>query len=84
MMKAAEIKVDLFIKVDSLKPNQLKQVYGIVQNYLNGLNNVEEWEHLSCIQKQKLEEGIEQSNQGLTRPLLEITTRLRKKYKLNG
>ena len=83
-MNAAEIKSDLLSKIDSLNGRQLKDVYGLLQNYINGINSADEWDKLSPQLQQKIQAGLSQANAGMTTPVAAITDRLRKKYGLNG
>lgn len=41
-MKTAEIKLDLHNNVDSVAGDQLKEIYGLVMNYLNANSTTEE------------------------------------------
>jgi len=82
-MNTAEIKSDLHQKIEGLNPRQLNEVFGLFQNYLNGTEDSEQWEKLGPLQ-QKIEESIKQADAGKTRPLNEVTSRLRKKYNLVG
>ena len=83
-MKAAELRSDLLHKIEELNFHQLKDIYGLFQNYLNGKESVEDWDQLTLPQRQKIEAGVKQANAGQTKPLTEVTARLRKKYGLNG
>ena len=83
-MKAAELRSDLLHKIEGLNFHQLKDIYGLFQNYLNSNESMEEWDQLTLPQRLKIEEGIQQANAGRTKPVTEVTARLRKKYGLNG
>ena len=50
-MSAAELKSDLLLKMEQLNARQLRDVYGFIENYLNGADNADEWAHLSHSQK---------------------------------
>jgi hypothetical protein len=39
-MKTAEIKFDLHNKIEKVATKELKDIYGLVMNYLNSLNRV--------------------------------------------
>jgi hypothetical protein len=62
----------------------LNEVYGLFQNYLNSNDDTEEWDNLSSQQQDKIMAGLEQANANKTKPVGEITARLRKKYGTNG
>ena len=78
-MKGAEIKLDLLRKMEGLNVRQLKEVYGLLQNYFNSNETVEEWVSMTSAQKEKIEKGIKQADANITKPLAEVTTRLRRK-----
>jgi hypothetical protein len=83
VMKAAEIKLDLLKQIDGMNVHQLKDIYGLLQNYFNSNNNTEEWEILTTQQKEKIENGIIQADAKITKPANEVINRLKKKYGLN-
>ena len=83
-MSAAEIRTDLLKKIETMSPSRLKEFYGLFQHYSNSHDTPEEWTIMTALQKAKIEKGIAQADAGITRPLNEITMRLRQKYGLNG
>ena len=82
-MKTAEIKLDLHNKIDNAGSKQLKEIYGLVVNYLNSNYSTEEWDTLTDAQRESITEGLTQAEAGLGKPLSEINKRLRKKYGIN-
>ena len=82
-MKSAEIKLDLHNKIDNVAGKQLKEIYGLVINYLNSNDTIEEWDTLTEAQRESITEGLTQAEAGLGKPLSEINKRLRKKYGIN-
>ena len=83
-MKATELRSDLQKKIEAMNAHQLKEVYALFLNYYNSKENTEEWAELPDWQKEKISAGILQANTNMTKPLSEVTARLRKKYGLNG
>lgn len=83
-MKAAELRSDLLHKIEELNFNQLKDIYGLFQNYLNSKESVEDWDELTLPQQEKIKAGIEQANAGNTKPVAEVISRLRQKYGLSS
>ncbi len=83
-MKAIEIKSDLFNKIERLNLRQLKEVYGLFQNYFNSNETVEEWNNMSPRLKEKIENGIQEADANIVKPLPEVTARLRRKYGVHG
>jgi len=83
-MEEATLKVDLIDKIEHANLKQLKEIYGLLINYFNGNEPVEEWDLLPESHKEAINEGLEQLDAGLGTPFAEVTDRLRKKYGLNG
>ncbi len=82
-MKTADIRLDLVQKIEKMSGQQLKDIYGLLQNYFNSEDSIEEWDLLTAQQKEKIEIGIRQADAGQTKPINEVTGRLRRKYGLN-
>ena len=83
-MNAAEIKWDLLRKIETMSITQLKEFYGVLQNHFNSNDSAEEWSSMTTQQKAKIEKGIAQADAGMTKPLNEITSRLRQEYGMHG
>jgi hypothetical protein len=83
-MNAAEIRSDLFKKMETMSLPQLKEFYGIFQNFFNSNEGAEEWGSMTAQQKAKIEKGIAQADAGAVKPLSEVTSRLRQKHRLHG
>jgi len=83
-MKAAEIKVDLYEKIEHADFKQLKELYGLITNYFNSSQSDEEWRSLSDPQKKKITQGLEQADAGLGTSAKEVIKGAREKYGLNG
>ena len=83
-MKTLEIKSTLLREINGFNSHQLMEVYGLFQNYLNRNDDTEQWDNILDPQKEKIMAGIKQANAGNTKPVDEVTERLRKKYSPNG
>ncbi len=79
-MNAAEIKIDLFRKLDSLKGRRLEEAYGMLLNYINGKSEIDEWQDLTEEQQAAIRHGVEQLDQGLGRNHKDVMTDIRKRY----
>jgi hypothetical protein len=79
-MNPAEIKIELFRKLDGLKDNKLNEVYGLLLNYINNEKDVSEWDSLSTEEKAALEQGIEQLNANKTTTHNQVLSAARKKH----
>lgn len=78
IMNAAEIKIDLFRKLDSLKGNKLEEAYGILINYINGKSEVDDWQNLTPEQQAAIKLGIDQLNNGEGRSHRDLMSDLRR------
>jgi len=83
-MKEAALKSDLIDKIEHADYAQLKEIHGLLNNYFNGNDSVEEWDSLPEWQKEQIEEGLKQADAGLGTSFKEVTKSLREKYGLNG
>lgn len=79
-MNAAEIKLDLFRKLDSLKENRLEEAYGVLINFINGKTEVDEWQNLTEKQKAAIMHGIDQLNKGEGKSHSDVMDHMRNKY----
>ncbi len=82
-MNATELKTDLVKKIEAMNLHQLKDVYGLVQNYFNSNEDVEDWNSLAPVHRKAIEIGLKQADMGLTVPLSEVMAAARRKIKLN-
>lgn len=81
MMNSAEIKIELFRKLDSLKGNQLEEAYGILLNYINGNKKIEDWQDLTQEQQDAIKLGIKQLDNGEGLEHKKVMSDIRKRYK---
>jgi len=79
-MNVSEIKVKLFQQIDSLDNNKIEELYGIVENFMNGQVDMEEWDKLTFAQKQGIENGISELDADKGVPHNIVMDELRKKY----
>ena len=84
-MEEAALKIDLHEKIDHASSEQLKQLYGLVINYFNSqYDEVEQWNSLSEIHKESIEQGLKEADAGLGTSFDEVTKSLKEKYGLNS
>lgn len=83
-MSTAELKNELHEKIDHADDTQVKQLYGLMLNYFNGLDDTEEWDSLSKYQQEQINIGLAQAEAGLGSPVEEAMKGVREKYGLNG
>ncbi len=73
-MNAAEIKIDLFRKLDSLKGSRLEEAYGVIINFINGKTEINDWQSLTSEQQEAIRLGIDQLNRGEGRSHKDVMT----------
>jgi predicted transcriptional regulator len=79
-MNSAEIKIDLFRKLDTLKGKRLEEAYGMLLNYINGKSELDDWQNLTTEQQNAIKLGIEQLNNGEGREHKKVMSDIRKRY----
>ena len=79
-MNASEIKIDLFRKLDSLQGPRLDEAYGMLLNFINSKNEIDEWQDLSKEQQEEILLGVEQLDKGEGRSHKDVMADLRKRY----
>jgi predicted transcriptional regulator len=76
-MSIAELKLELIKKINELPENQLKDVHGILSNYLN--NNADFWDNLDQKEKESIEAGLKDIEEGNVVPHEEVMKKLKAK-----
>jgi len=79
-MNSAEIKIDLFRKLDSLKGNRLEEAYNILLNYINEKNEIDDWKNLTQEQQNAIRHGIKQLDNGEGIEHKKVMSNIRKRY----
>ena len=79
-MNSAEIKIDLFRKLDSLKGKRLEEAYGILLNYINGKSEVDDWQNLTAEQQSAIRHGVEQLDNGQGKNHKDVMAEMRKRF----
>ena len=79
-MNATNLKIKLIKEIDSLDNKNVKELYGIVMNFINGKVESENWDNLTEIQKAGIESGLNQLDQdkGISHDM--VMEELKKKY----
>jgi hypothetical protein len=79
-MNPAEIKIDLFRKLDSLKGSNLIEAYGLLLNHINGSKNLSDWDNLSSEQKNAIKIGLTQLEDKKGRSHTNVISDLRNRF----
>ena len=80
IMNTAEIKLDLFRKLDSLKGNTLEEAYGLLTNLINSKKEINDWDDLTEAQQNGLLLGIQQLDENKGKSHNAVINDLRKKH----
>jgi len=80
-MSSNEIKLEIFRQVDALDAAKLKELYGVMQNYLNSKrDSEEEWIGVSLLERQGIEAAIQELDAGSGISHSKVMDGLRQKY----
>jgi hypothetical protein len=79
-MNLAELKLELFRKIDALDKSKLEEVYGVFLNFLNSKNEYKEWESLTKAQEDAILYGVKELDEGQGRKNDEVLKKYRNKY----
>tara|TARA_R110001592_G_scaffold336614_2_gene622248 strand:- start:3515 stop:3748 length:234 start_codon:yes stop_codon:yes gene_type:complete len=77
-MNSAEIKLDLFRKLDGLSGSKLQEAYGLLLNFINQ-NSADFWDDLTPKQQEAIKQGVKELDEGKGVPHDEIMQTLRAK-----
>ena len=64
MMTTSDLKLRLFRQIDALDKSKLEELYGVLINYLNGQQDLSDWEKLSESQKLGILAAIDEIESG--------------------
>jgi hypothetical protein len=79
-MTVSDLKLRIFREIDSLEKNRLEEFYGLLMNYINGQNDISDWDKLSANQKKGIFDAIDEVDSGKVIPNKVILDKFRKKY----
>ena len=79
-MNIAELKLDLFRKIDSLDKSKLEEAYGVMLNFLSSKEDSKEWDNFTKTQKDAIILGINELDSNLGRKNEDVLKTYRNKY----
>lgn len=79
-MSSADLKLDLFRKLDQLNATDLTEAYGVILNYINTNRTIDEWEELSLKQRNAIKEGLKQLDDGEGRSHTDVLNQFRSRF----
>lgn len=59
-MNIAELKLKFFRQIDGLDKDKLEEAYGVLLNYINSKDDLDEWNNLTVEQQKGIIDSIEQ------------------------
>ena len=79
-MNIAELKLKFFRQIDGLDKDKLEEAYGVLLNYINSKDDLDEWNSLTIEQQKGIIDSIEQleDNQGISHK--NVMTKYKNKY----
>ena len=80
-MTASDLKQKIFRQIDSFEQNKLEEFYGILLNYVNGQQDISEWDILTGVQKTGIYEAIQEIEADKGIPSNVVLEKLHAKYK---
>ena len=79
-MDVSELKLKIFRHVDALEKNKIQEFYGVLMNYLNKQNDIEDWNSLTHDEQESIENAILEIEEEKTIPHEEVISKYRNKY----
>lgn len=80
-MTASDLKLRIFRQIDSLEKEKLEELHGILLNYLNGQQEITDWDSLSIDQKTGLYDAIRELKAGKGVPNQVVLENIEFKYR---
>ena len=79
-MNIAELKLKFFRQIDGLDKDKLEEAYGVILNYINSKDDLDEWNNLTVEQQKGIIDSIEQleDNQGISHK--DVMNKYKNKY----
>lgn len=79
-MTISELKLKLFRQIDTLDKKKLEEVYGVLNNFINGQKDISEWDKLSDNQRHGILNAIAEVESGKGIQNKVVLDKFRKKY----
>jgi hypothetical protein len=79
-MTVSDLKLKIFRQIDSLDKNRLEELYGVLTNFINGHNDLNDWDKLTEVQQQGIVDAIVELDSGKGIPHEIVMEDIRKKY----
>ena len=78
------IKEEILKEIGLLSPEQQQTALGVLENYIHGQEDETEWDQIPEPWKKRIEESLQQADNGQLRPHKKVMQDLKRKFGLNG
>jgi len=80
IMNVAELKLNFFRQIDGLDKDKLEEAYGVLLNYINSKDDLDEWNMLTVEQQKGIVDSVQQmdNNEGVAHK--EVMRKYKNKY----
>ena len=79
-MNIAELKLKFFRQIDGLDKDKLEEAYGVLLNYINSKDDLDEWNNLTIEQQKGIIDSIEQLEDNQEISHKSVMTKYKNKY----
>lgn len=79
-MTVSDLKLKIFRQIDSLEKDRLKELYGVLVNFINEKKDMDDWAKLTEEQRQGITDAIDKIDTGKGIPHEKVMANIRKKY----
>lgn len=79
-MNEAELKLNLFRRLDSLSGKTLEEAYGLLTNLISSKTEINDWEEFTDPQRKAILHGLKQLDEGQGREHNTVMKDLRNKF----
>ncbi|HZL09401.1 MAG TPA: hypothetical protein VFC65_05340 [Prolixibacteraceae bacterium] len=79
-MTTSDLKLKIFRQIDSLEKGRLEEFYGVLVNFINEKNNLDDWEKLTEEQQQGITDAIDEVDSGKGIAHEKVMAIIRQKY----
>jgi len=79
-MTVSDLKLKRFRQIDTLEKDQLEEFYGVLDNFISGKRELDDWKQMTEEQKQGILDAIEESDSGKGIPHEKVMENMRMKF----
>jgi DNA phosphorothioation-dependent restriction protein DptG len=79
-MTVADLKLKIFRQIDSLEKNRLEELYGVLENFINGQRDINDWDKLSDEQQKGILNAIDEIDSGKGMSHKKVMEKIKKRF----